>query len=144
MNSCYGTSIQKPKIIKHKYSTNINGTISNQGDFVISSESGNEGFVNIIQPYVEHYSHPHFAKVILDGFQQKVQEIKSIVHVLFQNIDAFIVNETDYNNLVELGYVHPTELGKLKVEHIFKSVKFYSKMKWIGINEDNSEFRHCI
>ena len=53
MNSCYGTSIQKPKIIKHKYSTNINGTISNQGDFVISSESGNEGFVNIIQPYVE-------------------------------------------------------------------------------------------
>ena len=144
MNSCYGTSIQKPKIIKHKYSTNINGTISNQGDFVISTESGNEGFVNIIQPYVEHYSHPHFAKVILDGFQQKVQEIKSIVNVLFQNIDAFIVNESDYNKLVELGYVHPTELGKLKVEHVFKSVQFYSKMKWIGINEDNSEFRHCI
>ena len=130
MNSCYGTSIQKPKIIKHKYSTNINGTISNQGDFVISTEAGNEGFVNIIQPYVEHYSHPHFAKVILDGFQQKVQEIKSIVNVLFQNIDAFIVNESDYNKLVELGYVHPTELGKLKVEHVFKSVQFYSKMKW--------------
>ena len=144
MNSCYGTSIQKPKIIKHKYSTNINGTISNQGDFVISTEAGNEGFVNIIQPYVEHYSHPHFAKVILDGFQQKVQEIKSIVNVLFQNIDAFVVNESDYNKLVELGYVHPTELGKLKVEHVFKSVQFYSKMKWIGINEDNSEFRHCI
>ena len=144
MNSCYGTSIQKPKIIKHKYSTNISGTIDNQGDFVISAEAGNEGFVNIIQPYVEHYSHPHFAKVILDGFQQKVQEIKSITNVLFQNIDAFIVNESDYNKLVELGYVHPTELGKLKVEHVFKSVRFYSKMKWIGINEDNSEFRHCM
>ena len=144
MNSCYGISIQKPKIIKHKYSTNINGTIANQGDFVVSSETRNEGFVNIIQPYVEHYSHPHFAKVILDGFQQKVQEIKSIVNVLFQNIDAFIVNEADYNKLVELGYVHPTELGKLKVEHVFKSVQFYSKMKWIGINEDNSEFRHCM
>jgi hypothetical protein len=144
MNSCYGTSIQKPKIIKHKYSTNISGTIDNQGDFVISTEAGNEGFVNIIQPYVEHYSHPHFAKVILDGFQQKVQEIKSIVNVLFQNIDAFIVNESDYNKLVELGYIHPTELGKLKVEHVFKSVRFYSKMKWIGINEDNSEFRHCV
>ena len=64
--------------------------------------------------------------------------------ILFQNIDAFIVNESDYNKLVELGYVHPTELGKLKVEHVFKSVRFYSKMKWIGINEDNTEFRHCI
>ena len=60
------------------------------------------------------------------SFNNKLQEIKSIVNVLFQNIDAIIVNEADYNKLLELGHVHPTELGKLKVEHIFSSVKFYN------------------
>ena len=88
------------------------------------------GFVNILQPYVEHYSFPQFAKVILDGFNNKMQEIKSIVNVLFQNIDSIVVNERDYNKLLELGYVHPTELGKLKVEHIFTSMRFYNKMRW--------------
>ena len=101
------------------------------------------GFVNILQPYVEHYSFPQFARVILDGFNNKMNEIKSIVNVLFQNIDAIVVNERDYNKLLDLGYVHPTELGKLKVEHVFTSMVFYNKMKWIGINEDGSEFRHC-
>ena len=144
MCSCYGTSIRKAKTIKHKYSNNIQGTINNQGDLVISCENKDAGFVNIIQPYVEHYSHPHFAKVILDGFNNKLNEIKSIVNVLFQNIDAIVVNESDYNKLNELGYIHPTELGKPKVEHVFESMKFYNKMRWIGINEDGSEFRHCM
>ena len=143
MNSAYGASIRKPKLIKHKYSNNIQGTINNQGDLVVSHENKDAGFVNIVQPYVEHYSYPHFAKVILDGFNNKLNEIKSHVNVLFQNIDAIVVNEADYNKLNELGYIHPTELGKLKVEHVFKSMTFYNKMRWIGINEDNSEFRHC-
>jgi hypothetical protein len=146
MNSAYGRSIAKPKTIKHKYSANIEGTINHQGDLVASWQelADGAGFVDLIQPYVEHYNHPHFAKVILDGFNAKLEEIKSIVDVKMTNIDAFIVNESDYNKLLELGYVHPTELGKLKVEHIFSSMKFYSKMKWIGINEDGSEFRHCM
>ena len=111
---------------------------------MLSHPNASAGFVDIINPYVEHYSHPQFAQVILDGFNNKVSEIKSLVNVLFQNIDAFVINESDYQKLLNLGFIHPTELGKLKVEHIFKSVKFYSKMKWIGINEDNSEFRHCL
>ena len=143
MCSCYGTSIAKPQLVKHKYSENIEGTIRNQGEFVISHENKTAGFVNIIQPYVEHYSHPHFAKVILDGFNTKLNEIKSIVNVLFINIDAIVVNEHDYNKLLELGYVHPTELGCLKVEHVFSSMTFYNKMRWIGVNLDGTEFRHC-
>ena len=143
MCSCYGTSIAKAKTVKHKYSENIQGTINNQGDLVISHENKMSGFVNILQPYVEHYSFPQFAKVILDGFNNKMNEIRSIVNVLFQNIDAIVVNERDYNKLLDLGYVHPTELGKLKVEHIFNSVTFYNKMRWKGINIDGSEFRHC-
>ena len=144
MNSCYGASIAKAKTIKHKFSENIAGTINNQGNLVIAHEDKSAGFVNILQPYVEHYNWSQFAKVILDGFNNKMAEIKSIVKVLFQNIDAIIVNESDYNKLQELGYIHPTELGKLKVEHIFSSVKFYSKMRWVAVNEDGTEFRHCM
>jgi hypothetical protein len=66
------------------------------------------------------------------------------VNVLFQNIDAFVVNEADYKKLCAMGYVHPTELGKLKVEHVFTSMRFVSKMKWVGVNEDGTEFRHCM
>ena len=143
MCSCYGESIKKPKIIKHKWSSNIDGTIRNLGDFVLSHPNASEGFVDSINPYVEHYSHPHFAKVILDGFNSKVDEIKSLVNVLFQNIDAFIITESDYKKLENLGFIHPTELGKLKVEHVFTKVKFYNKMRWIGYYEDGSEFRHC-
>ena len=133
------------KTVKHKWSDNIEATIRNQGDFVASHGSNTvQGFVNIIQPYVEHYSHPHFAKAILDGFNSAVIQLQNTVNVLFQNIDAFVVNEADYNKLLQLGYIHPTELGKLKVEHVFESMTFYSKMRWIGINEDGTEFRHCM
>ena len=141
--SCYGTSIAKPKRIKHKWSDNIQGTINNQGDLVVSHENKAAGFVSIVQPYVEHYNHPHFARVILDGFNNKLNEIKSIVNVLFINIDAIVVNEADYKKLCAMGHVHPTELGKLKVEHVFTSMTFYSKMRWTAVNLDGTEFRHC-
>ena len=143
MCSCYGKSIAKPVKIKRKWSENIQGTINNQGVLVASYDNQDAGYVHIIQPYVEHYNYPQFARVILDGFANKVNEIEKIVNILFRNIDAFIVNESDFNKLQQLGYIHPTELGKLKVEHIFTSVTFYNKMKWVGINEDGTEFRHC-
>ena len=141
MCSCYGSSIRRPKLVKHKYSTNLENTINEYGELVLSHDEHN--FVHILQPYVEHYSHPQFAKVILDGFNNKVNELRSLVNVLFQNFDAFVVNETDFNKLNDLGYIHPTELGKLKVEHIFTSMTFKNKCQWIGINEDGTEFRHC-
>ena len=144
MCSCYGTSIRKPKLVKHKYSENIQGTINNQGDFVISCDNKTSGFVNIVQPYVEHYNFGHFAKVILEGFNNKLNEIKSLVTVLFQNIDAIVVSESDYNKLNALGYIHDTELGKLKVEHTFTRMKFFNKMRWYGVNLDGSKFKHCM
>ena len=144
MCSCFGSSISKPKTHKHKWSDNIEATIRNQGNLVAAHADGSSGFVTLLNPYVEHYSYPQFAKVILDGFNNKVNELKSIVNVLFQNIDAFVVNEADYKKLLELGYIHPTELGKLKVEHVFTKMTFKNKMRWVGINEDGTEFRHCM
>jgi hypothetical protein len=143
MCSCYGTSITRPKYIRSKYSHDVQATLNNQGPLVIAYDNAAQGYVKIKQAYVEHYSHPQFAQVILSSFNNKVNEIKSHVNVLFQNFDAFIVNEADYNKLNELGYIHPTELGKLKVEHIFQSVTFKNKNSWIGINLDGTEFRHC-
>ena len=134
MCSCYGASITRPKLFKNKHSNNLND------DLVISHNDS--GFVTIKRALVEHYNHPQFAKVILDGFNAKCNEIKSLVNVLFQNFDAFIVNEADYNKLNSLGYIHPTELGKLKVEHIFQSVTFKNKCVWTAINMDGSRFNH--
>ena len=144
MCSCYGASIKRPKLIKRRYSENIQATIREQGDLVMSYDDSTSGYISLLQPYVEHYSHPQFAKVILDSFNNKVNELKSIVNILFQNIDAFMVSESDFNKLNELGYIHPTELGKLKVEHVFQSVTFKNKNSWIGINLDGTEFRHCM
>ena len=110
---------------------------------MIAYDDNDHGFIQIKKPYVEHYNHPQFAKVILDGFNNKCNEIKALVNVLFQNFDAFVVNESDYNKLKALGYIHPTELGKLKVEHVFTSMTFKNKCQWTGINEDGTEFRHC-
>ena len=62
--------------------------------------------------------------------------------MLFQNFDAFVVNESDYIKLKNLGLIHPKALGKLKVEHVFTSMKFKNKNQWVGINEDGTEFRH--
>lgn len=143
MCSCYGKSIAKPVKIKRKWSENIEGTLNNLGVLVSSYDNKPAGFVNVIQPYVEHYSYPQFARVILDGFDNKVRELEGIVNILFRNIDAFVVNESDFNKLKQLGYIHPTELGKLKVEHVFTSMTFFSKMRWVGVNEDGTEFRHC-
>lgn len=140
MCSCYGASITRPKLFKNKHSNNVEGTIREHGDLVVSHNE--QGFVTIKRALVEHYNHPQFAKVILDGFAAKVCEIKSLVNVLFQNFDAFIVNEADYNKLNSLGYIHPTELGKLKVEHVFQSVTFKNKCKWTAINMDGSVFEH--
>lgn len=142
MCSCYGSSIKRPKLYKHKYTNDIDKLIKEYGDLVISHND--KGFATIKNSYVEHYSHPQFAKVILDGFNDKCNEIKGLVNVLFQNFDAFVVNESDFNKLNELGYIHPYELGKLKVEHVFTSMKFKNKNQWIGVNEDGTIFNHGL
>lgn len=140
MCSCYGTSIIKPKFFKNKYVQDIEKALERFGDLVITHNDSN--FIQIKQTLVSNYSHPQFAKVILDGFNNKMNELKSIVNVLFQNFDAIVVTESDYNKLNELGYIHPTELGKLKVEHIFTSMVFKNKCKWYGVNEDGTVFYH--
>ena len=134
MCSCYGTSIARPKIIENKFGSTADlDTIVSHND---------NGFITVKKSYVEHYNHPQFAKVILDGFARAVEDIRSRVNVLFQNFDAFVVNERDFVKLKELGYIHPYELGKLKVEHVFTSMTFKNKNQWLGVNEDGTEFHH--
>ena len=80
MCSCYGASITRPKLFKNKHSTNVQSTIREHGDLVVSHNE--QGFVTIKRPLVEHYNHPQFAKVILDGFNVKCDEIKSFLMLL--------------------------------------------------------------
>jgi hypothetical protein len=81
-------------------------------------------------------------RILENGGLPLVRYNQGIKHI-FQDDVVMYYNEEDFNKLNALGYIHDTELGKLKVEHVFTSMTFYNKMKWIGINLDNTEFRHC-
>ena len=83
MNSCWGYSIRRPKIIKRKYTKNVNKTIDEMEQFVFkySYDNGESGWVSLIQPFVSHFTCPQFAKSILDVFHKKINEVKSLVNV---------------------------------------------------------------
>lgn len=139
MTSCYGQSIKKPKIKSNKFTLDIEARLRHYGQRVIGYENN---YVHVMNPIVEHYNFPQFAKVILDGFNDKVNWIKSNVNVLFQNCDAFVVSESDFHRLEELGLIDDEKLGALKVENVFTKMVFKNKTKWYGVNEDGSIFHH--
>jgi hypothetical protein len=160
MNSCFGFSMKKSKHITTKYSTNVdsrvdemfdfvakytykdNGTISDGANSVSTNtvdadEVGKEGFVTTLNTFHPHFNHVQHAKVILDNYWINVKEIMDFVDVLYWNIDAFLVNEEDYNKLLDIGMIGE-DLGQLKVECVFDEVVFKSARCWMGIL-DNGE-----
>ena len=66
-----------------------------------------------------------------------MNRIRSTVNVIYENIDAIVINEEDFNKLNQFGLIGD-ELGKCKVEHIFKSFKYVSGRKWIATNLDGT------
>ena len=146
MNSCWGFSIQKPKIIKHKYAKNVNNYIDTFSPFVIKYKYNSDkvsGFVDTINPFVIHYSFPQFAKSVLDEFHNMMNKIKKIVNVLYENIDAILISESDYQKLVNLGYVGD-KLGQFKIEHVFNEIAIKSQRKFIGTLENGDKYYHCV
>ena len=49
------------------------------------------------------------------------------------------MNESDFNKLKELEWIHDDEFGKFKVEHVFKEFAIKTPRKWIGISEDTGK-----
>ena len=148
MNSCYGYSIRRPKLFTNKFTSNIDSFIETYEPYIIkynySKENPLSGFVTTINPLVLHYTTPQFAKSILDNYNQLFSSIKSLINPIYENIDSLIVTETDFNTLNSLGYIHESQLGKFKIEHIFTSLHIFSPKKYIARLEDGTEYRHCM
>ena len=144
MNSCWGYSIKRPKLIKHKYTKNVDNYIETYAPFVIGynyNEDGISGFVDTVNSFVPHYTIPQFARSVLIEFNKIMNEVKQLVTVYYENVDAILISESDYNKLVKLGYVG-NELGKFKIEHIFTEIAIKSSKRYVATLEDGSKFYH--
>ena len=147
MTSCWGYSIRRPKIIKHKYNSNIDSYIDNFAPFVLRynyiNDSDTSGFVDTINSFVPHFTTPHLAKHVLDEFHNLMNKIKSLVTVYYQNVDAILINESDYNKLVELGYIG-NQLGQFKIEHIFTEFALSNGRQYVAKLDNGEQFYHCV
>ena len=147
MNSCYGYSIRRPKIVKRKYAKNLQKVIDEMNQFVYKysyDEAGSEGgWVNLIESFVPHFTIPQFAKSVLDTFHKKMDEVKSLVTIYYENIDAILIDEDDYNKLLQMGYIG-TNLGQFKIEQIFTEIAIKSARKYVATLDNGERFYHCV
>lgn len=138
MNSCWGYSMKKPKLIKHKYVKNVNKYIETYAPYVVKY---NLTYVDTINPYVENYSYPQFARSVLTNFNSKMKELSNKVNILYSKVDSALITEEDYLKLKNDGIIG-SNLGQFKVEHVF--TEFYAKSaeQWIGKNIDGTYHYH--
>ena len=146
MNSCWGYSIKRPKIIKHKFCDDVDKYVDTFAPFVVKYKylnGSSKGFVDTIQSFVPHFTTPQFAKAVLDTFNEKMEKVRSLVQVLYQNVDAILIRESDYKKLVEMGFVGD-ELGQFKIEHIFTEFAKKSGRQYVAKLESGERFFHCV
>jgi hypothetical protein len=138
MNMCYGTSMIKSQFIKTKYTSNVDKKVEEMYPFIAkySFKSDKTGFVATVNTFHPHFNHVQFAKSILDNYHKKVDELSKLVRVFYYNIDSFLINENDYNKLVDLGKIG-NNLGQFKLICVFNEVVFKSARKWMGLLDNN-------
>ena len=146
MNSCYGYSIRRPKTIKRKYAKDVRKVIDEMAPYIYKysvNEQGDSGWVSLIESFTPHFTCPQFAKSVLDTFHRKMNEVKSLVRVLYENIDAILIDEADYRKLLQMGYIGPN-LGQFKIEHVFDEIAIRSSRKYVAKLSDGTIYRHCV
>ena len=134
MSSFYGYSLRKSKDKKCKYSTNVTNYIKNYRNYVYAfypTTHNNEGYIYSFSNFAPDYNYCQFGADIMSNYNKFMDYIRSTVNVIYENIDAILINESDYNKLNQLGLIGD-ELGKFKIEHIFTSFKYVSPRKWIA------------
>lgn len=146
MTSSWGWSIRRPKVIKNHYVKDVNTYIETYAPFVIKykyNKDGFSGFVDTINPFVPHFTIPQFARSVLNEFKSKIDKIKKLVNVYYENIDAILINESDYLKLNELGYIGD-ELGQFKIEHIFTEIAIKSTKRYVATLDNGTKYYHCV
>ena len=137
--SCWGSSIKKNRMFKTVKPKDKDNYIASHLNFVIEY---NDEIVKLVKSVSFQYSYPQFARVVLNNYHKKMEEIRKLCKIYYENIDAILIDEEDYNKLVSLGYVG-NELGKFKIEHIFTEIAISSSRKFVATLEDGTHFIHC-
>ena len=81
-------------------------------------------------------------KGLLNNYHKKMKEIRSLCKIYYENIDAILIDEEDYNKLNSLGYIG-NELGKFKIEHIFNEIAIKSSRKFVATLDNGEKLIHC-
>ena len=137
--SCWGSSIKKNRMFKTVKPKDKDSFIASHLNFII--EYDNE-IVKLVKSVSFQYSYPQFAREVLNNYHKKLNEIRKLCKIYYENIDAILIDEDDYNKMVSLGYIG-NELGKFKIEHIFTEIGIYSSRKFVATLEDGTHFIHC-
>jgi hypothetical protein len=145
LTSLYGNSITKPKFLKNKFSTNVKKHVEDYLSYIAKYRFMNdkEGYTSKVQCFSPHFSHPQLAKSMYDNYYQFFEKIGKLVKIYYINTDAILVDEDGYNKLLELGYVGD-ELGKFKIEAVFKEIAIKSGLKRFGILDNGEFYRKCV
>ena len=75
----------------------------------------------------------------MDHYHSFMEKLEQEVTILFRNIDAILVSESDFFKLKELGYIGD-ELWKFKIEKVFKEIAILSPGRRAGILEDGTPY----
>jgi len=72
-----------------------------------------------------------------------MDEIKKIVTVYYENIDAILINESDYEKLKKLGYIG-NELGRFKIEKVFTEIAIKNQRQYVATLDTGDKYYHCV
>lgn len=133
MNSTWGYSISNPKVVSSHRPEDIDAYIIKNSDFVISYDNER---VKVVNPVVTNFTYPQFARRVLYNYHKKMDYVKSLVNVLYENIDAILITEEDYHKLEQVGLIG-NELGQFKIEHKFSEIVIRGPRQIMAIDADD-------
>lgn len=141
MNSTWGYSIQRPRVIKHKRVKNVDTYVKRFASFILKQD-GN--YVDRVKCFVPHFTFPQFAKSVLDEYNAFFSNVKSMINVYYENIDAILTDEEGYNKLCSLGLVDDIQMGKFKIDKVFTEFAAISNKRYVGTLDNNERVYHCV
>ena len=137
--SCWGYSIKKNRMFKTVKSTNKDEFVKSHINYIIEHD---DDVVKMIKSISFNYSMPQFAREVLNNYHIKMDVIRKLCKIYYENIDAILIEEEDYHKLESLGMIG-NELGKFKIEHIFTEIAIMSSRKFVATLDNGEKLIHC-